>query len=64
MEASNTANFLLMCLYVDDLLVTGSNKGEIYEFKYKMKSEFELTDLGNLSYLLAMKFVQTKRGIL
>lgn len=46
---------LLICLYVDDLLVTGSNHAEIEEFKERMKSEFDMTDLGVLSYFLGME---------
>lgn len=34
-----TGNHLLVCLYVDDLLVTGSIQAEIDEFKRVMKSE-------------------------
>jgi len=29
-----------------------------------MKNEFEMTYLGNLSYLLGMEFIRTKKGIL
>lgn len=46
---------LLICLYVDDLLVTRSNHAEIEEFKERMKSEFDMTDLGVLSYFLGME---------
>lgn len=54
---------LLICLYVDDLLVTGSNHAEIEEFKERMKSEFDMTDLGVLSYFLGMEFLETAEGI-
>lgn len=55
---------MLLCLYVDDLLVTGSDIGEIEEFKARMKSEFEMTDLGELTYFLGMEFVNTEQGII
>lgn len=42
---------IIVCLYVDDLLVTGSNRSEIEKFKERMESEFEMIDLGILSYL-------------
>lgn len=54
---------LLICLYVDDLLVTGCNHAEIEEFKERMKSEFDMTDLGVLSYFLGMEFLETAEGI-
>lgn len=43
---------LMICLYVDDLLVTGSDQQEVEDFKIQMKNEFEMTDLGKLSYFL------------
>lgn len=54
---------LLVCLYVDDQLVTRSSPHEIEEFKVKMKNEFEMTGLGSLGYFLGMEFVQTEDGI-
>ena len=40
-------DLLIVCLYVDDLLVTGSDEREISMFKQTMKNEFKMTDLGN-----------------
>lgn len=57
------ASQLLICLYVDDLLVTGSNAKEIEEFKQVVKAEFEMTDLGRLTYFLGMEFLKTPAGI-
>jgi hypothetical protein len=46
----------MICLYVDDLLVTGSNQSGIEKFKHTMQCEFEMTDLGRLSYFLGLEF--------
>lgn len=54
---------LIVCLYVDDLLITGCNESEIVDFKHCMMAEFEMTDLGELSHFLGMEFVQTSKGI-
>ena len=54
---------LLVCLYVDDLLITGNNEEEISSFKDKMKYEFKMIDLGLLSYFLGIQFKQTPIGI-
>ncbi|XP_027340865.1 uncharacterized protein LOC113854179 [Abrus precatorius] len=54
---------LIICLYMDDLLVTGSSEELINEFKSQMLSEFEMSDLERLSYFLGIEFVQTKSGI-
>lgn len=43
-----------MCLYVDDLLITGSNEEKIFDFKIQMLQEFEMGDLGRLSYFLGI----------
>lgn len=44
-KLQNTDDLIMVCLYVDDLLVTGSDKVEIEKFNWRMKSEFEMTDL-------------------
>lgn len=56
-------DMIIICLYVDDLLVTGSNLKEINEFKQIMEAEFEMTDLGKLSYFLGMEFAYTTKGL-
>ncbi|XP_017420329.2 uncharacterized mitochondrial protein AtMg00810-like [Vigna angularis] len=54
---------LIVCLYVDDLLVTGSCEELISDFKLQMLSEFEMSDLGKLSYFLGIEFTETENGI-
>jgi len=54
---------LIICLYVDDLLVIRSNYKEIVKFKKTMAAEFEMIDLGELSYLLGMEFTRTFAGL-
>lgn len=56
------SDFLLICLYVDDLLVTGSDKKEIDQIKRRMMEEFEMSDLGKLSYFLGMELTDTSDG--
>ena len=38
-------NLLFVCLYVNDLIITGDANEEIEQFKEKMKSEFDMADL-------------------
>ncbi|GAU17358.1 hypothetical protein TSUD_232340 [Trifolium subterraneum] len=57
-------HMLIICLYVDDLLVTGSSLTEIENFKSQMKSEFEMTDLGKLTYFLGMELLATPKGMI
>ena len=56
MKKGIDGNQLLICLYVDDLIVTGSDVNEIEVFKSQMMTEFEMTNLGNLTYFLGMEF--------
>ncbi|XP_076947543.1 uncharacterized protein LOC143619520 [Bidens hawaiensis] len=50
-------------VYVDDLIVTGTSLAIIDKFKAQMKQEFEMSDLGPLSYYLGIKVDQHKDGI-
>ena len=49
---------LYIGVYVDDLLVAGSSKERILEFKDKMKSLFDMTDLGLLKSYLGIQVNQ------
>ncbi|KAD3068093.1 hypothetical protein E3N88_35973 [Mikania micrantha] len=54
---------LIVGVYVDDLIVTGSSAKEIENFKNQMRKNFEMSDLGQLSYYLGIEVVQQNRGI-
>jgi hypothetical protein len=54
---------LIISLYVDDLLVTGSNTQQVEEFTQKMMQAFEMTDLGPMTYFLGMEIKQNKNEI-
>ncbi|XP_031278346.1 uncharacterized protein LOC116136813 [Pistacia vera] len=54
---------MIISLYVDDLLVIGSKHDQVEEFKKSMHSEFERTDLGEMSYFLGMEIDQDADGI-
>ena len=47
-----------MGVYVDDLLITGSESREIEKFKQQMAAEFEMSDLGLFSYYLGIEVEQ------
>jgi hypothetical protein len=50
-------------VYVDDMLIIGESDAQITEFKKEMKKEFEMTDLGSLSYYLGIEVCQTAEGL-
>lgn len=49
---------LIIAVYVDDLLVTGSDKALIKRFVEQMSSNFEMSNLGRLSYYLGIEVKQ------
>lgn len=51
-------SWLIACLYVDDLILTGNNACLIDEFKLRLFGEFEMSDLGKLSYFLGLEVEQ------
>src|ERR1044072_2497163 len=57
------SDILIVSLYVDDLLVTGNKVMLIDQFKTKMMKNFEMTDLGQMSYFLGMEIKQTDSRI-
>jgi len=63
-KGSEETSLLIICLYVDDLMLTRSNMQDIEEFKSIMKSEFEMTDLGKLAYFLCMEIFRTSKGLI
>ncbi|XP_074351878.1 uncharacterized protein LOC141691029 [Apium graveolens] len=49
---------LLIGVYVDDLIITGTSVSNIAKFKLQMSKEFEMSDLGKLSYYLGIEVEQ------
>ena len=49
---------MIVVVYVDDILVTGSNTSMIEDLKNQMNQKFEMSDLGKLSYYLCIEVEQ------
>ncbi|KAE8718614.1 Detected protein of confused Function [Hibiscus syriacus] len=47
--------FVILLLYVDDMLVAGPNKDHIEELKAQLAREFEMKDLGSTNKILGMQ---------
>ncbi|XP_038885821.1 uncharacterized mitochondrial protein AtMg00810-like [Benincasa hispida] len=62
-KKSSTA-IVIVSLYVDDLLVTGSDDVQIEIFKKEMMKVFEMTDLGPMHYFLGMEIQQRQNEML
>jgi hypothetical protein len=54
---------LLVGVYVDDLIITGVDPGEVEGFKATMKEQFDMSDLGLLYFYLGVEVRQDANGI-
>jgi hypothetical protein len=59
-----STSFLLIGVYVDDLIRMGNSDAEIQEFKGKMSRLFKMSDLGLLSYYLGIVVLQKNSEIM
>lgn len=59
---SNAHDIIYLLLYVDDIIIAGSNMLKIGEIKYYLKEEFEMEDNGDLDYFLGLKINYDKTG--
>ena len=57
------ASFIIVCLYVDDLLFTGNDVNMMQNFKQDMMQAYEMSDHGLLNYFLGIEVSQVKEGI-
>jgi hypothetical protein len=54
---------LVVGVYVDDLIITGSDRDNIRSFKEEMAAAFKMSDLGLLHYYLSIEVNQSASGI-
>jgi len=47
-------NFIILALYVDDMLIVGANMAEIDRLKKQLSENFEMKDLGATKQILGM----------
>jgi hypothetical protein len=59
----NESSFLLVGVYVDDLIITGTEAADITVFKDQMQKLFKMSDLGLLSYYLGIEVTQAEGEI-
>lgn len=55
--------FVILCVYVDDLLFTGNSERLFTKFKQDMFQEFDMTDNGLMTYFLGIQVQQNSNGI-
>nr|GEY79946.1 hypothetical protein [Tanacetum cinerariifolium] len=61
-EGKDTSSrYVILCLYVDDMLIIGSNKKMIKSTKDMLKSKFDMKDIGFA--ILGIKIIRTDNGL-
>jgi len=56
-------NLIIVSIYVDDIVYTGSSERLLSEFKREMMQRYEMSDLGLLHHFLGMEILQTDQGV-
>ncbi|KAK6160261.1 hypothetical protein DH2020_003642 [Rehmannia glutinosa] len=56
--------FVIVCLYVDDLLIMGSSHDSIMDTKRMLKRNFDMKDMGTADVILGIKISRTHDGII
>ena len=53
----------MLVVYVDDMIITGNDEGEIAQLKARLGKEFEVKDLGQLRYFLGIEVACGEEGV-
>ena len=61
---STTHGYVILCLYVDDMLIIGSNDKMIRSTKDMLKSRFDMKDMGLADVILGIKIARTQNGLI
>jgi hypothetical protein len=55
-------SYIILLLYVDDMLVAGSNMQDINVLKNKLANSFEMKDLGAVNKILGMRLIRDRKN--
>ena len=58
LKKENDGSYIILLLYVDDMLVAGSNMQEINALKRKLENSFVMKDLGAAKQILGMRITR------
>ena len=62
-KQSNNGRMTILIMYVDDIILTGDDTGEVERLKKVLATEFEVKDLGQMRYFLRMEVARSRKGI-
>nr|GEX41915.1 hypothetical protein [Tanacetum cinerariifolium] len=62
-EADTSIRYVILCLYVDDVLIIGNNDKMIKSTKDMLKLKFDMKDMGLTDVILGIKIIQTQNGL-
>ena len=54
---------IYLIVYVDDIVITGSDQDDIQKLKQHLFNHFQTKDLGKLKYFLGIEIAQSKFGV-
>ncbi|CAL9002956.1 unnamed protein product [Prunus brigantina] len=57
------AGRLVVLIYIDDLIVTGNNMGEIHKLKPFLHKKFAIKDLGSFKYFWRIEIASSSKGL-
>jgi len=60
---STYAGIVLLLLYVDDIVITGSDNASIQRLKERLQTSFHMKDIGNMHYFFGLEVHSTSKGI-
>ena len=59
----SSTSFLALLVYVDDVLITGTNESDILQVKCFLHSVFSIKDLGYAKYFLGLEIARSPKGM-
>jgi hypothetical protein len=59
----NSTDKLIVLVYIDDLIIIGSNETSIAKLKVDLQRQFSIKDLGKLKYFLGIEMATSSKGV-
>jgi histone deacetylase 1/2 len=60
---TNTSSIIYILIYVNDIIITGSNDLVVTDIIQRLHKEFAITDLGPLSFFLGIEVIRDATGL-